>query len=280
MEIRDKNGLTEKEFLEKYKPGDYERPSVTVDMLLFTIDEKEINIRKNPEKKLKMLLVKRGGHPYLNQWAIPGGFVAIKEDIEEAAYLELAEETSLKDDIYLEQLYTFGKPNRDPRMRVISVAYMALTKKDNIKKTISGDDASDALWFSVSKKEINSNNFILELVNEEKNINISYNFKENDNIWDYEPISDEKLAFDHCFVINTAIDRLRNKIFYTQIAFNLLPEIFTLSELRKVYEAILDKELEQSNFRKRIANLVEIVDVESPKVGHRPSKYYKIKNSL
>lgn len=277
MEIKNKNGLTEKEFLEQYTPGNYDRPSVTVDMILFTIDEVNIDIRKNPEKELKILLIKRGDHPYINHWAIPGGFVGIDEDIEDAAYRELEEETNLKEDIYLEQLYTFGKPNRDPRMRIISVAYMALTKKENIKKTLSGDDASDALWFKVKKEVIDNENFFLNLTNDERDIFISYKFHKEDNKWQYDCRSNEKLAFDHVNIINTAIDRMRNKVFYTDIAFKLLPEKFTLSELRKVYEIILGKDLEQSNFRKRILDLVEPINFEGPKVGHRPGKYFRLK---
>lgn len=277
MEIRNKDGLTEKEFLKAYVPGDYDRPSVTVDMILFTIDEVETDIRKNPEKELKVLLVKRGDHPYMNHWAIPGGFVGIDEDIEDAAYRELSEETNLKEDIYLEQLYTFGAPKRDPRMRVISVAYMALTKKDNIKKTMSGDDASDALWFKVTKEVVDKNRFSLILSNDEKDISIVYDFSKEDGKWIGNSLTEDKLAFDHAMILNTAIDRMRNKVFYTNIAFNLLPEEFTLSELRKVYEVILGKELEQSNFRKKISDLVEPIEFEGPKVGHRPSKYFRLK---
>lgn len=277
MEVRNKDGLTEEEFLKAYKPGDYEKPSVTVDMLLFTIDEIVSDIRKNPEKELKILLIKRGDHPYMNHWAIPGGFVNITEDIEDAAYRELEEETHLKDDIYLEQLYTFGKPSRDPRMRVISVAYMALTKKENIKKTLSGDDASDALWFSVSKEILDKDNFILTLKNADRKISIGYRFHRNGNSFDYESITTEKLAFDHVNIVNTAIDRLRGKIFYTKVAFNLLPEKFTLSELRQVYEVILGKTLDNGNFRKKVVDLVEEVPCVESKVAHRPSKYFKLK---
>lgn len=276
--LRNKNGLTEKEFLENYKPGDYQRPSVTVDMLLFTIDEQKIDIRKNSEKELKLLLIKRGDHPFMNQWAIPGGFVNIDEDINDAAYRELEEETHLKDDIYLEQLYTFGTPNRDPRMRVISVSYMALTKKENIKNTKSGDDASDALWFTVFKESIDSENFLIKLTNKENNICICYKCHKDGLKFEYTSVSTEKLAFDHINIIDTAIERLRNKVFYTDIAFNLLPETFTLSDLRNVYEIILGRKLENSNFRKKIIDLVEEVPkIETTKVGHRPSKYFKKK---
>lgn len=141
MELRNKDGLTEKEFLERYKPGDYERPSVTVDMLLFTVDNKEQeDYRKLPEKELKLLLIKRKDHPYMGKWAIPGGFVDINEAVETAVYRELKEETNI-DNVYMEQLYTFGdeeddkygRKKRDPRMRVISVSHMALVSKRRFK---------------------------------------------------------------------------------------------------------------------------------------------------
>ena len=121
MEVRDQNGLTEAEFIRQYDPNRYEKPAVTVDMLIFTV---------NPEKddSLELLMIERGGHPFLGKWAIPGGFVEMEESLEEAAARELKEETDLSD-IYMEQLYTFGDVGRDPRMRVISVAYMALVPK-------------------------------------------------------------------------------------------------------------------------------------------------------
>lgn len=278
MEIRNKKGLTEKEFLEQYNPGNYERPSVTVDMLLFTIDEKEHDKRKNKNKDLKILLIKRKDHPFINCWAIPGGFVGIDESLEEAAYRELKEETNLSENVYLEQLYTFGKTNRDPRMRVISTSYMALTSRENIRKTVAGDDASDALWFVIKKTFNTNDNFILSLYNEDENISIEYSFSKNENSWSYECISKEKLAFDHCEILNLAMDRMKNKIFYTNIAFNLLPEKFTLTELQLVFESILGEKLDKANFRKRIIYLLDKVeDLEEDNVAHRPSKYYKLK---
>ena len=134
QELLNKNGLTEEEFLASYNPGDYERPSNTADMLLFTIGEKEnIDVRKDKEKELKILLIKRKDHPDIHKWALPGGFVNINEDLESAAYRELEEETNIKN-VYMEQLYTFGAVNRDPRMRIVSTAYMALIDKRNIKE--------------------------------------------------------------------------------------------------------------------------------------------------
>lgn len=278
MEKRNKNGLTEKEFLANYKPGNYERPSVTVDMLLYIIDEEEIGKRKNAKKDLKLLLIKRKDHPFIDSWALPGGFVGMEESLEEAAYRELKEETNLSEDIYLEQLYTFGSPKRDPRMRVISSSYMALTHKENVKNTKAGDDASDALWFFVKKKIISKDSFLLELTNEEKNISIVYLFEKNGDKWEFKHSLGETLAFDHAEIINLSIDRMRNKIFYTDIAFNLLPSEFTLTELQLVFESILGESLDKGNFRKKIMPLVEKVEnSEEDDVAHRPAKLFRKK---
>ena len=147
-ELRDKNGLTEEEYLCAYRPGDYEKPSVAVDMVIFTaMAEENENYRKLPEKELKILLIKRGGHPYLGSWALPGGFVEPDETTEQAAARELEEETGIKD-IYLEQLYTFSDPGRDPRTWVMSCSYIALVDSSKLDVK-AGDDADRAEWFSI-----------------------------------------------------------------------------------------------------------------------------------
>ena len=142
MELVDKNGLTEEEFLKNYRPGDYERPSVTVDMLIFAVD--------NREESIRLLLIKRKNHPFLGCWALPGGFVEITESLRDAAARELEEETGVKG-MYLEQLYTFGETGRDPRSRIISVAYMAVIDGSGLKVQ-AGDDAAEAEWFRVRRE--------------------------------------------------------------------------------------------------------------------------------
>jgi len=124
--VLNKQGLTAEQFLSTYDASKYPRPSVTVDMLIFSVtDEEKKNYRKLPEKVLRLLMIKRGDHPYLGQWALPGGFVKMDESLDEAALRELKEETNIND-IYMEQLYTWGAVARDPRTRVISVSYMSL----------------------------------------------------------------------------------------------------------------------------------------------------------
>lgn len=149
MNLLDRDGLTEQQFLEQYRAGDFERPSVAADMVIFTVTNTEADsYRKLPEKELRILLIRRGGHPFLGNWALPGGFVRPDETTEQAAVRELHEETGV-DDVYLEQLYTFSDVGRDPRTWVMSCSYMALINSDQVQLK-AGDDADLAAWFKVT----------------------------------------------------------------------------------------------------------------------------------
>jgi ADP-ribose pyrophosphatase YjhB (NUDIX family) len=291
INIRNKNGFTEKEFLEAYKPGVYEKPSNTVDMLLFTIDDEPVE-GKDPKKALKLLLIKRGDHPYMGCWAIPGGFVNIDEGLSSACYRELKEETNVEN-VYFEQLKTFGdNVNRDPRMRVISIAYMALSDMSNIKP-VAGDDAAEAKWFTVRKDFISSDTsqghrvdtYNINITSDDGEVRIGYQVKEkyvkNGVIKAiepyYEPLewSKDELAFDHIEIVDCALERLKNKIEYTPIAFNLLPKYFTLREVQKVYEAILNpaKEFSRAGFQRKIKKMVIKTEQEKNTKGRTASCY-------
>ncbi len=288
--IRNKQGLTEEQFLAKYDAGKFDRPSVTVDMLIFTVTngEKE-NYRKLSEKELRLLLIKRGEHPYMGKWALPGGFVQMDESLDKAALRELKEETNI-DDIYMEQLYTWGDVGRDPRTRVISTSYMSLVDSSSLNIKAS-DDADDAKWFTVSaktfqeQKNLTEDGYILQ-----KLINLSLSNDEDDlsatikieklvegkvTKTRREVIESNGIAFDHAKMIEYALERLRNKIEYTDIVFNLMPELFTLTELQQVYEVILDQELLKANFRRKIASMVVETNNYTRDSGHRPSKLFK-----
>ena len=205
----------------------YPKPSVTVDVVLFTFIDGE----------LRVLLIQRKRDPFKGLWALPGGFVEKNEKLEEAAARELFEETRLKD-IYLEQLYTFGDPGRDPRGWTISVAYFAIVGADMTHKVKAGDDAGDADWFDV---------------------------------YHLPP-----LAFDHERIVSYALQRLRYKLEYTGLGFLLLPEEFTLSQLQSVYEVVLQEKLDKRNFRKKILGMGIIEETGKLQHGdHRPAKYYR-----
>jgi len=291
--VTNREGITEEEFLRRYDASIYERPSVTVDMLIFTVmNEEKENYRKLPEKSLKLLMIRRGEHPFVGKWALPGGFVAANEGIEEAALRELKTETNV-DNIYMEQLYTWGEVKRDPRTRVVSCSYMALADSTDLEIK-AGDDADEAKWFNIKYSLMEEKNTTLKgtyiserlvrlrLWNEEEELSAIVRITEvaegRTIKTTREVIESEGIAFDHAKFIEYAIERLRNKIEYTTIAFNLMPELFTLTELQKVYEIILDRELLAAAFRRKIADLVIETEKFTKDAGHRPSKLFRLNN--
>lgn len=273
-----------------YDASQFERPSVTVDMLIFTVvDEQEENYRKLSPKSLQILLVKRGEHPFLGQWALPGGFVSPRESLEDAAKRELFTETNIQN-IYLEQLYTWGDVGRDPRMRVISTSYMALVDSSTLSLQ-AGDDADEAEWFRIEDKWLKETKTATEngtvtekwlelrLVNAKEELSATIKITKtiaNRIVQEKREIVDAgNIAFDHAKLIQYALERLRGKIEYTDIAFALMPELFTLSELQQVYEVILGKELLAAAFRRKVADKVLETNQYRKHAGHRPSKYYR-----
>jgi ADP-ribose pyrophosphatase YjhB (NUDIX family) len=205
----------------------YPRAALTVDCVVFGFDEGE----------LKLLLIERGVEPFKGRWALPGGFVRVNETLDEAARRELVEEAGLKN-VFLEQLYTFGEVERDPRERVVSVAYYALVKLSD-HRAKAATDAANAQWFPVSKLP--------------------------------------KLAFDHAEILRAALARLQGKVRYQPIGFELLPEKFTLSQLQHLYEAVLETELDKRNLRKKVLSFGLLVPLEETQmVGrHRPAQLFR-----
>lgn len=265
----------EEEFLKDYDPNKFDRLSLTTDILIFSVsDVVQENYRKLNRKYFSVLLVKRDNYPFKDKWCLPGGFVKIDEDIEDAAKRILKEEANISD-IYIEQLYTYGNPKRDPRTRVISTSYMALIDKNKLKYDIS----KNASWFNVIVLEDEK---FIDVTLDNGNETIKYKIKKTlkektTDRFKYEVVQNDKLAFDHALVITSGISRLKNKIEYTDIVFNMMPEYFTLGELQQVYEVILGKKLLDPAFRRIIANKVEKTNKMKTGEGHRPSALFRYK---
>ena len=205
----------------------YPHPAVTVDCVVFGLDDSD----------LKVLLIQRGLDPYRDAWALPGGFVKIDEDLDTATRRELEEETGVRD-LYLEQLYTFGAPDRDPRERVITVAYFAIVNLFD-HPVAANTDAGNAGWFRTEELP--------------------------------------GLAFDHAGILSMALERLRSKVRYQPIVFEFLAEKFTLRQVQLLYEKILGSVLDKRNFRKKIQStelLIPLNEVEMD-VAHRAAQLFR-----
>ena len=205
---------------------EFPRPALTVDCVVFGFEG----------AGLQMLLIRRGIEPFKGAWALPGGFVHMDESLEAAARRELAEETGLSE-VFLEQLFTFGEVERDPRGRVVSVAFFALVRPD--QHPAQGDtDAVEAQWFSMEDLP--------------------------------------ELAFDHAVILEMALERLRGKVRYQPVGFELLPKRFTLGQLQGLYEAILGREIDKRNFRKKVLGFDFLISLEAFEKGaHRPARLYR-----
>ncbi len=279
----------ESEYLKNYDITKYERPSVAADIAIFTVmEDRNANYRKLAVKKLKMLLIKRGVPPFEGLWALPGGFVRKGETIEDAAYRELREETGVNQS-YLKEIGVFSQPGRDPRGWIISDAFMALTDASHLKVRGS-DDAKEAAWFNVTLESIDG-----EKQSEQSHLSAEHRYKlcltsedvrlcailsEKVQMEDYHKkseiaiIESNGLAFDHAKIILSSIRQLRHLTEEGNMAFDLLPEYFTLTDLQNVYEIILDKELLKANFRRKIMHLVLPTEQMVEGAGHRPAQLF------
>ena len=206
----------------------YEMPAVAVDCVIFGLDLET--------KDLKVMLIERDLEPFAGMWAIPGGFVRRGESLEQAAARELEEETGIND-VFLEQLYTFGDPGRDPRGWVISVAYYALVSPEG-HRVVARTDARQAAWFTVKRLP--------------------------------------RLAFDHARIVQAALERLRGKLSYAPVGFELLPRKFTVRQLQNLYEIVIGRKLDNRNFRKKIfgMDLLRELDEMQHGVPHRAARLY------
>lgn len=267
---------SEQEFLKDYDSSVFEKLSITTDILILSVaDGNQENYRKLNEKYYSVLLVKRDEYPFKDKWCLPGGFVKIDESLDNAAKRILANETNLHN-IYMEQLYTFGEVARDHRMRIVSTSYMALVDKNKLNDKL----APNASWFNITLLEDEKTiNVTLENGKEEIHFTIKKVLHElTTDRYKYEILKNDKLAFDHPVVIVSGIERIKNKIEYTDIVFNMMPEYFALGELQQVYEVILGKKLLDPAFRRIIADKVEKTTKVKTGGGHRPSALFRYKN--
>ena len=267
---------SEEEFLKDYDSSKFEKLSVTADILIFSVSNEQVdNYRKTDKKKMSILLVKRDNYPFKDKWCLPGGFVGYDEELDEAPKRILKKETNL-DNIYLEQLYTFGSVNRDPRMRIISTSYMSLIDKNRLDASLS----KNACWFDIIMYQEKNN--IVDITLSNNSENISFTIKKvlrekTTDRYSFELVNNSDIAFDHPLVILAGLERLKNKLEYTDIVFNMMPELFTLGELQQTYEVILGKKLLDPAFRRIIANKVEKTNKMKTGGGHRPSYLFKYK---
>ena len=266
---------SEEEFLAAYNPEEFDILSLTTDILILSIsDEEATNYRKSSKKYMSVLLVKRDDYPYKDKWCLPGGFLDVNEDLEDCPRRILARETNLHD-IYLEQLYTYGGVNRDPRMRIVSTSYMALVDKNRLTDKLS-DNAS---WFNISYFEEDDNVLVvLDNGTDTIKFRIKKTLRElTTDRYKFDIVENDNLAFDHPLVIWAGIERLKNKISYTDVVFNMMPELFALGDLQQVYEVILNKKLLDPAFRRIIADKVEKTEFVKTGAGHRPSVLFRYK---
>ena len=269
---------SEEEFLKNYDSSGFEKLSMTADILILSVSSKDTsNYRKTDTKCMSILLVKRKDYPYKDKWCLPGGFLdPSKETLEECAKRVLKRETNLSD-IYLEQLYTFDAINRDPRMRVVSTSFVALIDKNELNEKIE-----HASWFDVIELKEKNHRVDIVLSNGEENLSFSIRKelrKKTTDRYDYISEGNSPLAFDHDKVILAGIERIKNKVNYTDVVFNMMPEYFTLGELQQVYEVILNKKLLDPAFRRIIANKVEKTERMKKGEGHRPSYLFRYKKN-
>ncbi len=219
----------------RYDPTSFPAFAVTVDLVVLTI-------REQAPQGLCVLLVKRGTSPHKGRWALPGGFTGALEDLEDAAYRELDEEAGLlREDVHLEQLRTYGAPRRDPRMRVVSVAWLALG--DALPEPRHGSDATDARWVPVDVA-----------------------------------LGSSKLAFDHARILGDGLERARAKLEYTDLGTAFCPPVFTVAELRAVYEAVWGTRLDPGNFHRKVTGMAGLLEPTGDRTAGtrgRPAALYR-----
>lgn len=284
----------EKTFLEQYDITKYERPSIATDVAIFSImnEGENKNFRKLEKKALKILLIKRADYPYKDCWALPGGFCRPNEDIYDTARRELYEETNVKE-AFIKAAGVYGEIGRDPRGWIISNTFLALMDSRKCELQ-AGTDAGEAKWFAVEleKREIKreteedaiyiETEYVLHFLHQEDKTSFSVKivehkeFKNYHESLKYEILEKGNLGFDHGKIILQTLLGLRKDVENdARIVFDLMPELFTLTQLQNAFEILLDEELFKANFRRKIASYVIETDKSIEGAGHRPAKLFK-----
>ena len=274
---------SEKEYLSQYNINKYERPSVTTDIAAFMIrSEESDNYKRDSENRLSILLVKRGVHPFMDCWALPGGFLKPNETVEECALREITEETNVVP-VTILPVGVFSEPGRDPRGWIISNAFFSVITEESVKQ-VGGDDAADAQWFDVSFEKDNDGDYRLSLSLRGNTASESINLdavltKERTKLGKRIFLIKDSggLAFDHAGIIAEAVCLLRKYAQDFNTIFDFLPEKFTLNEVQKVQETILDISILPANFRRKINDYVIETDEYTQGAGHRPARLFKRK---
>ena len=265
----------EKKFLESYHIESYDRPSVATDIAVYTIrSDDSDSFRKDPEKKLSILLIERGEYPFKNMWALPGGFVKMTETVPEAALREVREETGVNPSALI---YTgvFSNLNRDPRGRIISNAFTCILK--DCEKLTAGTDAKNAQWFDIRLTEENKK-YKLTLTNGDIILSVEIcESKSKEGMKEYTVADNPPFAFDHAEIILTSLKQIRRKAENFGLIFDFLPDEFTLAELQRVQEVITGKTSVPANFRRKVCEYVEETGNMSGGAGHRPAMLYRKK---
>lgn len=260
-------------FLSAYNINNYDRPSVAADVAAFAIRTgSEENFRKDGSAQLCLLLIKRGEHPFMNKWALPGGFLRADETITECALREITEETNVTP-AALMPVDVFSKPDRDPRGRIISNAFASIITEENVK-AMGSDDAIDARWFDV-RFECEGNEYTLTLTNGDTVLTSLLTLKDSrfgESV--YEIKDSGGLAFDHAAIVAAALSKLRGCMDRFDAVFDFLPEKFTLTNLQRVMETVTGISLLPANFRRKAMEYVDETDEYITGVGHRPAKLF------
>ncbi len=305
MRYKEENvSMTEQDFLSSYSIEDYDRPSLTADIVIFSISEEDTreSFRKPFDIALKLLLIKRGEHPYKGRWALPGGFCVRDEEVSETAARKLYEEAGISR-ANLSLIDIHSKRGRDPRGWIISSAFMALVDKD--KSVLrAGKDAWEACWFAISLELVGRESKLFDkyIKKPEPDVNL-YKLvlsSENSSDYEHEPMehfiieksvkkehiirseyklaAGDSLAFDHALIICSALNKLKKAVEDNpKLIFDLMPEEFTLTQLQTAFEIILDKKLLTANFRRKIADYVVETEHIREGAGFRPAKLYRRK---